>query len=86
MFQDVDSDDSRPISYGGLYCFEVDRKQNGGLCLLKAELDNVKTRTMEESEWGDFVEDWPRDIYDMNWPLDIWEEHRDDHNYPEWPK
>jgi hypothetical protein len=85
MFQHVDSDDSRPISYGDLYCFEVDRKQNGGLCLLKAELDNVKTRTVEESEWGDFVEDWPRDIYDMNWPLDFWEEHRDDHNYPEWP-
>ena len=41
--------------------------ENGGLCILKADLDNVNTRTMEEGEWVDFVEDWHTYIVDMEW-------------------
>jgi hypothetical protein len=62
MLPDVDKDNSRPVIYGGdLYCFEVySEDENGGLCILKAELDNVDTRTVEEGKWVDFVEEmWP---------------------------
>ena len=83
----MDRDNSRPIIYGGvLYSKdEGGTNKNGGLCILKADLDNVNTRTMEEGKWVDFVEDWHTDIDYMEWHMDIWEDFRNNHNGPEWP-
>lgn len=61
--------ESHPVTYRELYCFGVhhavnDGAVNGGVHLLKAELDNEKTRIVEEGDFVDFVEGWADELED----------------------